>query len=122
MAAFGTASYIATGGLDGQVSEIMGETDRFEVSSGTWSKCQSMPTYRWKMAATSSSNAVYVVGGAYTPTADPQGSSLDATEATEMYTVSTDTWTSKSAIPTAREGLCPLTKDGTLYFIGGQVP
>jgi N-acetylneuraminic acid mutarotase len=90
----------------------------FNPSTNTWQIKSPMPTGRWAAAGGLGRDGnIYIVGGGY-----PGQPDYGVYNTLEMYNPKTDTWTTKSPMPTARNYLAAaFGRDGKLYAIGGEV-
>jgi N-acetylneuraminic acid mutarotase len=82
----------------------------------TWKQKADMPTPRWGNASAVVNGKIYVIGGG-TSQDEPNERLLSTVE---EYDPSTDTWTTKSDMPTARFGLSTCVVNGKIYAIGGD--
>jgi len=73
-----------------------------------------MPTLRAFMSAGAVEGTIYVIGGT-----SGTGSDVVAYNTVEMYDLATDTWQSKSDMPTPRAVLAASALDGKIYVFGG---
>ncbi|MCL2291806.1 MAG: hypothetical protein FWC30_01875 [Candidatus Bathyarchaeota archaeon] len=78
-----------------------------------------MPTSRWAFGITSYQNKIYVIGGC---SRNYEGVLKDTLDVNEVYDIATDTWETKTPMPTPRGGLCTEVVDGKIYAIGGFKP
>jgi N-acetylneuraminic acid mutarotase len=111
-------------GLDGRVYSFGGAAPtitnnsyRYVPATNTWTAIASMPTGQWEAgAATGNDGRIYVFGGLYSGPSDFINSN-----ATQIYTPTTNTWTMGTPMPTARHGEVAI-KDasGLLHVIGGN--
>ena len=90
----------------------------YDPKTNSWSNKTPMPTVRCCMAIGVIDGLIYVVGG-YTALSPSGGVSL--TTALEVYDPGSNTWTTKTAMPTARAGVSSGVIGGKLYVIGGTV-
>ena len=65
-------------------------------ANGVWTTRADMPTGRWELSTCVVGGKIYAIGGA--------GPIYQALRAVEVYDPVTDTWTTKSEMPTARQG------------------
>jgi N-acetylneuraminic acid mutarotase len=81
-----------------------------------WKEGQPMQTARGALSATFVNGILYAIGG-------QQSSDIEISEilnTTEAYDPSTDTWTSKKAMPTSRHHAASSLVDGKIYVFGGR--
>jgi len=90
----------------------------FNPSTNTWQIKSPMPTGRWAAdGALGPDGKIYIVGGGF-----PGEPDYGVYNTLEVYDPATDTWESKSPMPTARNYLgAAFGRDGLLYAIGGEV-
>lgn len=90
----------------------------FDPATKKWQIKSPMPTGRWAAAGALGPNGkIYVVGGGY-----PGEPDYGVYNTLEAYDPKTDTWETKSPMPTARNLLgAAFGRDGLLYAIGGEV-
>jgi N-acetylneuraminic acid mutarotase len=82
----------------------------------TWMDKADMPTPRWSPTSAVVNGKIYVIGGG----SSQPGTKLLST--VEEYNPTTDTWTRKADMPTARGWMSPSSAvvDGKIYAIGGD--
>ncbi len=116
---------LASAVVSGQIYAIGGHTigggsvasmESYDPASNAWSSRAPMSGPRASMAAAAIGNIIYVVGG------DPSsGSEPSIPLATvEAYDTTTNTWTTKASMLTARRFPAAAAVNGTLYVIGGD--
>jgi N-acetylneuraminic acid mutarotase len=90
----------------------------FNPSTKTWQLKTPMPTGRWAAAgALGPDGKIYIVGGGY-----PGQPDYGVYNTLEVYDPATDSWATKSPMPTARNYLgAAFGADGKLYAFGGEV-
>lgn len=90
----------------------------FNPRTKTWQLKAPMPTGRWAAAgALGPDGKIYIVGGGA-----PGEPDYGVYNTLEVYDPVTDTWATKSSMPTARNYLAAaFGRDGKLYAIGGEV-
>ena len=104
--------YAAGGyGTSGAVNTV----EAYDPSTNTWTTKAPMPTARSDAAAGVVNNKLYVVGGSGLDSGSP--ARLNTVEA---YDPATNTWATKPAMPTRRQGLSVAVVDNVLYAIGGE--
>jgi hypothetical protein len=95
---------------------------KYTASTDMWLSVNNIPTLRAGIygggaAARMGGGArIYVVGGA------PSTSPTTARTTSEAYTVTTDTWATKTSMPTARKGLAVAATTMSLFALGGDGP
>jgi N-acetylneuraminic acid mutarotase len=87
----------------------------YNIFSDTWSTRTDMPTPRSSFSIFVFQNKIYCIGGI---TGDIDNQQL--TGLTEVYDPLTDTWASKSSMPTPRADLSANVVDDAVYIIGGK--
>lgn len=85
------------------------------AQEAVWVLKSPMPTPRDEHASCAIGQYVYVMGGA-----EEEGRPSLAT--VDRYDSETDSWTSRQAMPTARQNLSASVVDGKCYAIGGESP
>jgi len=93
----------------------------YDPATDSWSAAAPLPTARAKLSAAEVNGKIYVFGGA---TSWNINTSLwaDALNTVEIYDPSMNTWTTGTAMPTARNGLAAVAVNGKIYALGGSVP
>jgi N-acetylneuraminic acid mutarotase len=88
----------------------------YDPKTDTWTKKADMPTSRFLAAAGVVNGKIYVIGGG-----EEWNDQWDwpVFSAVEEYDPAMDTWTKKTDMPTARDGLSASVLDGKIYAIGG---
>jgi N-acetylneuraminic acid mutarotase len=90
--------------------------EEYNPATNTWTTKAPMSMNRCFLAACGLNGKVYALGGGNSTTA----SNFTATNLVEEYDPSTDTWTIKTPMPTARYGLVVAAVNGKIYAIGGD--
>ena len=103
----------AVGGCDANDNPL-GTVEAYDPTSDTWTTKTSMPTPRMGLAVGVVNGMLYAVGG----TPSVSFSSTDYS-VVEEYNPTTDTWITKSPMPTPRELLAVAVVNNNLYAIGG---
>ena len=90
--------------------------DVYDPQTDSWSAKAAMPTPRYNFGAVSFNGKIYAVGGFNAcPPCFPQIATL------EVYDVATDAWTTKTPMPTVREGLQLVAFGDKIYALGGCI-
>jgi N-acetylneuraminic acid mutarotase len=89
-------------------------TEAYNPATDTWTLKMPMPTSRDGFGVAVYQNKIYCIGGR---SASATGS--QATNANEVYDTETDSWQTKTSMPTARYGIEANVVDGKFYLIGG---
>jgi N-acetylneuraminic acid mutarotase len=87
----------------------------YDPQQDRWTPLPDMPTARNHLAAAAIEDKLYVVGGRF-----GAGFNSDMTATLEMYDPQTNTWTTKSPMPTVRGGLNAIAANGCLHVFGGE--
>jgi N-acetylneuraminic acid mutarotase len=103
----------AIGGYDGSYLAV---NEMYDPENDMWITKASMPTARKDIAVAVYQNKIYVFGGT---TASSNSEISGYTGVTEVYDPATDTWESKTSMPTLRSSLCANVVNGRIYLIGG---
>jgi N-acetylneuraminic acid mutarotase len=119
-------SGVAAGVIKGKVYVVGGESSSvvlnvneiYNPAKNTWTTGAPMPTARWFPASAVVDNILYVIGDC------PSGCSTGpgATSVVEAYDPATDTWSTKSPLPTATSGAGGVAVNGIIYVVGGVEP
>jgi N-acetylneuraminic acid mutarotase len=91
-------------------------TETYNPATDTWTEKASMPTSRGDFGTAVYQNKIYCIGGKTLWKND-----VNATNANEVYDTETDTWQTKTPMPTARYGIEANVVDGKFYLIGGWI-
>jgi N-acetylneuraminic acid mutarotase len=91
-------------------------TEAYNPATDTWTEKASMPTPKANFGTAVYQNKIYCIGGENLWKND-----LNITNANEVYDTETDTWQTKTPMPTARYGLEANVVNGKIYLIGGWV-
>ena len=99
---------------------------KYEPTTDTWTALAPMPTKRGAAGAAVAGGKIYVIGGAaITPgskaTAIDYATPHQAVGTVEEYDPATNTWRSRSPMPTARNHLAVASVGGKIYAIGGRL-
>jgi hypothetical protein len=103
--------------VDGKIY-VIGGTDgineEYDPTTDTWTTKAPMPTGRSALAVASCGSKIYCIGGDL-----GNASGGNPTNVTEVYDPSTDSWTTKAPMPTARFSLQANVIGDKMYLIGG---
>lgn len=91
------------------------KVEAYDPSTDWWFTKAPMPTARAGLAATAVNGIIYAIGGGGTVAGNAAGMST-----VEAYNPTTDTWSTKAAMPTARTWLASAAVNGIIYAMGGQ--
>jgi len=106
----------AIGGFT-QKNGIVGTNEEDDPKTDTWSYKAPMPTPRYYFAMTVYQNKIYCIGGCVGETKE-HGQTLTAVN--EVYDPETNTWETKTAVPTAKIWATASVVEGKIYVIGGH--
>jgi N-acetylneuraminic acid mutarotase len=121
-----TARYrFGTAVVDGKIYSIggltadgtVGANEVYDPATNTWETKSPMPTPRYYFAVAVYDNKIYTFGGL---TATPIQNNTYV-GVTEVYDSATDTWETKTSMPTNRSALCANVVDGKIILTGGIV-
>ena len=96
------------------LSGLLGVASAGLAVEDTWTEKGDMPTARAYLSASAVNGKIYAIGGTQ---GDPTG--WGGMPTVEEYDPSTDTWTKKADMPTARQSLSTSVVNGKIYGIGG---
>ncbi len=91
-------------------------TEAYDPETDTWTEKAPMPTPKGNFGTAVYQNKIYCIGGETLWRDD-----RNITNSNEVYDTETDTWQTKTPMPTARYGLEANVVDGKIYLIGGWV-
>jgi len=118
----GVATTVANGMIyaAGGVDNSLNNTSTFEMydpAKDTWATLASLPTRRDSLGlAAGPDGKLYAIGGR-----GPYTGAITALATVDAYDPTTNTWTTKASMPTARYGLAVVTApNGIIYAIGGS--
>jgi N-acetylneuraminic acid mutarotase len=104
------------GGLDGL--GFSSNVDEYDPATDTWSSKASMPTGRRDLAVSVVNGKIYAIGGiGYDPSKIP----ISVYDVVEEYDPATDTWATKTSMPTGREYLTASSVNNKVYALGGSI-
>ena len=103
------------GGLDGG-GGWSGNVEEYDPATDTWTLKASMPTRRRDLALAVLNGKIYAIGGVGY---DPNNALVY--DVVEEYDPATDTWASKTAMPTGREYLTASSVNNKIYALGGSI-
>jgi len=105
----------AIGGQNGE--GVLNITEEYDPVTNEWTSKTSMPTARSDFGIAVYQNKIYVIGGTI-GSGIAVGESL-LTGVTEVYDPATDTWETRTSMPTQRQGLEANVVSDRIYLIGG---
>ncbi|MCW4010295.1 MAG: hypothetical protein NWF05_06710 [Candidatus Bathyarchaeota archaeon] len=107
--------------VDGKIFAIGGKgggylstNEMYDPTTDTWTPKADMPTARADFGIAVYEGKIYCIGGTHM-----QGTHLEAIAVVEAYDTKTDTWQTKTPMPTNRTTTTANTVDGKIYAIGG---
>jgi N-acetylneuraminic acid mutarotase len=89
-------------------------TEAYNPAIDTWSQKASMPTSRDNFGVAVYQNKIYCIGGR-----SFSATKYNTTNVNEVYDPETDSWQTKTPMPTARSSIEANVVDGKFYLIGG---
>ena len=89
----------------------------YNPATDTWATKKSLPTPRSSFAIAACQNKIYVIGGT---SGWSSSSSTIKTGLNEVYDPATDTWETKTSMPTKRYQMEANAVNGKIYVIGGR--
>jgi hypothetical protein len=97
-------------------SATVTSTYRYTPSTNTWTALASMPVAVFEAAAAATSNGkIYVFGG------EPSSDKTTSTNATRIYDIATNSWSTGANMPTGVQQHSAITgADGKIYVFGGR--
>jgi len=106
----------AIGGA-GPVYQALHTVEVYDPATDTWTTKSDMPTARQGLSTTVVDGKIYAIGGG--AAGSENYSSVETYTTVEEYDPATDTWTTKSPMPTSRFIHSANVVDGKIYIIGG---
>jgi len=104
----------AIGGIYG-IQSSYDNNEQYDPATNTWATKTAMPTPRGDFAIAVFQDKIYTIGGSIRA-----GQwTTELTDVNEVYDPATDTWTTKTSMPTPKAGLSASAVDGKIYLIGG---
>ena len=108
----------AIGGA-GPVYQALRTVEEYNPATDTWTTKSKMLTARQGLSTNMVNGKIYAIGGGSSPS-DAYGYSTETFSTVEEYDPATNTWTTKSEMPTARGWHSANVLDGKIYVIGGS--
>ncbi len=114
--------------VQGKIYVIGGNFDNnnemYDPAADTWASLAPLPTGRWNFGIAVHQNKIYVIGGQNDTngfnTPNYYYQTAVVTGVNEVYDPVTNTWETKTPMPTPRNYLQANVVDGKIYLIGGQ--
>jgi N-acetylneuraminic acid mutarotase len=102
--------------LNGQI-HVIGHTKHYiyDPAKDQWTTKQPMPATRSHFGIAIYQDKIYTIGGAYR-----KANTWIDIDVVEVYDPQTDTWETKTLMPTARSNLHANEVDGKIYLTGGS--
>lgn len=108
--------YVIGGGPESTSGNTLSSVECYDPGTKSWSTVSPMHNGRSRFAIAKFNNKIYVFGGTITTPFPSQG----VLSSVEEYDPNTDTWTEKSAMPTARASLYASVINNKIYVVDGQ--
>jgi len=102
----------------GPVYEVLGTVEVYDPATDTWVTKSPMPTARQALSVSVVNGKIYAIGGGISRTKDYLRIGTFST--VEEYDPATDTWSTKSPMPTSRGWHSAIVVDGKIYIFGGS--
>lgn len=97
-------------------SSVTAVNEVYDPAKDTWEIKASMPTARWGLKANIVDGKIYLIGGLPENLSSPKGNS----NLNEVYDPATDSWSTKTPIPTAICFYASAVFEDKIYVLGGQ--
>jgi len=108
----------AFGGTPITYQPALSTVEEYDPATDTWTEKAPMPTARFVFSTSVVDGKIYAIGGVLRATA---GGAEPRTSVVEAYDPATDTWTTKTPMPTTRAFLATSVVNGKIYAIGGAL-
>jgi N-acetylneuraminic acid mutarotase len=112
-AVYGGKIYVFGGNIS---SGFVGNAEVYDPESNSWATVASMPTPRAYLSANVVGDKIYLIGGEKYSSTSPYHVE---TGINECYDPVTDTWTTRTALPTGVYSFGSAVADNKIYIIGG---
>jgi len=96
------------------VYPVLGTVEVYDPATDTWTEKSEMPTARQGLSTSVVNGKIYAIGGGAR-----YGVAVTTFSTVEEYDPVTDTWTTKSPMPTSRGWHSAIVIDGKIYIFGG---
>jgi len=107
--------YVVGGCINSDCNSTTNILEVFDPATNTWATKAAMPTARNEMGVGVVGGKLYVVGGITS-----SGGLANIVATLEVYDPATNTWTTETSMPTAREHVGGAVINGKFYVVGGQ--
>ena len=97
---------------------FVGNNEVYDPVSNTWETKASMPTPRADLCANLVNDKIYLIGGKKYSSATPF---YNETNINEVYDPVTDSWSTKTPIPTPVQGYASAVANNKIYIMGGSL-
>ncbi len=104
----------AIGGGKGLNQPVLSTVEVYDPTTDIWIQKKDMLTGRWLLSTSVVNGIIYAIGGSPYVTSDSE-----AVSTVEAYDPTTNTWTTKTNMPTKRWYLSTSVVGGKIYAIGG---
>jgi N-acetylneuraminic acid mutarotase len=116
--------FLGAGVVNGKIYAIGGSSgegtvaivEEYDPATDSWSRKADMPTARISLSTAVVNDKIYAIGGYYWDNVNSIGTNYAAVE---EYDPATDTWTTKTPLPTPTYDPATVVVDGKIYVIGG---
>lgn len=96
---------------------VVDDNEIYDPVSNTWTTGAHIPTARYVPASAVVKNILYVIGGCNSGC----GNGIGALTVVEAYNPATDSWSTKTPLPTPTDSVYAIASKGIIYVIGGYV-
>jgi N-acetylneuraminic acid mutarotase len=110
--------YAIGGTVGGADYHWLNTVEEYDPATDTWTTKAFMPTARAYFGVAVYQDKIYVIGG-YAGWDESKSVSV-VCAINEVYDPATNTWETKTSMPTEREGVCAGVVGGKIYLIGGE--
>jgi N-acetylneuraminic acid mutarotase len=110
--------YAIGGTVGGGDPHWLNTVEEYDPATDTWTTKAFMPTARAYFGVAVYQDKIYVIGG-YAGWDENKSVSV-VCAVNEVYNPATDTWETKTPMPTERKGACASVVGGKIYLIGGE--
>jgi N-acetylneuraminic acid mutarotase len=102
--------------VKGKIYAMGGFNEEYNPATDTWTSKTPMPTRRSDFGIAAYNDKIYCIGGM---TGFNANTGFNATGANEVYDPTTDTWETKTPMPTPRFNLRAIVTNNKIYLLGG---